>query len=76
MDQSFGILTHSNLISKMEHIQNRLLRVLAYKTNKVNFSIEQLILEFDIEPPVNRRKWNDVLWLHKLLNSKINCPET
>jgi len=65
----------SNLISRIECIQNRLLWVLAYKTNKLNLSIEQLTLAFDIEPLVNLRKLNDVLWLHKLLNSKIDCPE-
>jgi len=65
----------ANLISRIERIQNRLLREFAYKTNKINLCIEQLILEFDIELLVTRRKLNDVLWLHKLLNSKIDCPE-
>jgi hypothetical protein len=65
----------ANLITKIERIQYRLLRVLIYKTKKINLSLKQLSLEFDIESLDKRRKLTDVLWLHKLLNSQINCPE-
>jgi hypothetical protein len=65
----------ANFITKIERIQYRLLRVLAYKTKKINLSLKQLSLKFDIESLDKRRKLTDVLWLHKLLNFQINCPE-
>jgi patatin-like phospholipase/acyl hydrolase len=65
----------STFIVKIESIQNRLLRVLAYKANKIGTSLEQLATDFNTELLEMRRKYIDLLWLNKLLNSQIDCPE-
>jgi len=56
-------------------IQNRILRVLVFKTNKIGTLLEQLATDFNIESLEKRRKYNDLLWLYKLINSQIDCPE-
>jgi hypothetical protein len=54
----------SSLIIIIKRIQNRLLRVLAYKT-KQNSYIEQPAVNFNIESLENRSKYN-MLWFYKL----------
>jgi hypothetical protein len=63
------------LIIKLERLQNRFLRMLAFKTNKVDQTLKSLAIEFNIEILEFRRQFNDLRWLYNLLNSKIDCPE-
>jgi len=49
--------------------------MLAYKTNKIELSLKSLSIEFNIETLEFRRQYNDLFWLHYLLNSKIDCPK-
>ena len=65
----------TNLINKIERIQNRFLRVLAFKTGKIDISLKNIADEYGIELLENRRKFYDVAWLYKLLNSAIICRE-
>jgi hypothetical protein len=63
------------LINKIERVQKRFLRVLAYKANRTDVSLVQIASEFNIVSLKNRRTFHDVSWLFKLLNSRIICPE-
>ena len=65
----------TGLINKIERVQKRFLRVLAYKSNRTDVSLEQLASDFNIVSLKNRRTFHDVSWLYKLLNSQIICPE-
>jgi hypothetical protein len=63
------------LINKIEPVQKPLLRVLAYKANRTNVSLNQIASEFNIVTLKNKRTFHDVSWLFKLLNSQIVCLE-
>lgn len=62
-------------INKVERVQKRFLRVLAYKSNRTDDSLEQLARKYNIVSLKNRRTFHDVSWLYKLLNFQINCLE-
>jgi hypothetical protein len=56
----------ASLINKIEHVQTRLLRTLAYKTNKTDVaSLEQLEEHFNIESLEKKRK--------SIMNNDVFC---
>lgn len=59
----------------IERVQNRFLRVIAFKTGKIGVFLENIASEYEIEFLEKRRKFHYVSWLHKLLNYSIICPE-
>jgi hypothetical protein len=48
------------LINKIEWVQKRFLRVLAYKANRTDVSLDQIANEFNIVSFKNRRTFHDV----------------
>jgi len=67
---------HNNLIDKLEKIQRRFLRMMAYKLGRVDVSVDIIAMEFGLESLASRRLYNDIAFVHKLINGKLFCPES
>jgi hypothetical protein len=63
------------LKNKIEIIQRRFLRMLAYKFGLVDKSVKDVAIIYQIPTLESRRLNTDVLFIHKLLNNKIDCPD-
>ena len=63
------------LKNKIEIIQRRFLRMLAYKFGLVDKSVKDVAIIYKIPTLESRRLNTDVLFIHKLLNNKIDCPD-
>lgn len=64
-------------IDLIESVQKKFLRMLAYKEygNSSFINYEELMKKFNLQPLEIRRDVTDVIFVLKLLNEKINCPE-
>lgn len=71
-----GYVTYSNML---ESIQRRFLKFLSYKVDGVyppiGYPHDTLLDRFSTDSLNTRRKKQAVIFLHKLINNKINCPE-
>lgn len=48
---------------------------MAYKLSRVDVSQENLAVEFGLKPLTSRRLWNEINFVHKLINGKLSYPE-
>jgi len=60
-----SVIWQTGLISKIERVQNRFLRVLAFKINKTGVSLKQLASDYGIELLDKRRNSHDVPRLYE-----------
>ena len=65
-------------VQAIENVQSRFLKMLTYQ--KTSFYPKQvpyidLVTSFNFQTLENRRKLLDLLFLYKVLNNKIDCPE-
>ena len=60
---------------KIERVQKKFLRFIAYKCNIRNLSYTDLCLRFNFQTLKSRREMLDVRMLNKILNNRIDCPE-
>lgn len=65
----------TGLVDKIEMIQKRFLHMMRYKLRKTNIPSIELAKELNLQSLADRRFNNDIFFLHKLLNNKIDCPE-
>jgi hypothetical protein len=62
-------------ITKIEKIQKRFLIMMRYKLKKIDTPTKTLANELNLQSLENRRFNNDIIFLYKLLNNLIDCPE-
>uniref|UniRef100_A0A6P7FIH9 Uncharacterized protein LOC114328385 n=1 Tax=Diabrotica virgifera virgifera TaxID=50390 RepID=A0A6P7FIH9_DIAVI len=69
--------TYEVHIAKLEKVQNKFIRYLSFKLHKPlsDHSYSEIRNELNLPRLSSRRMYADVLFLHKLLNSKINCND-
>lgn len=64
-------------VDYIERVQRRFLRVLAYKmnnnTNNINY--KELMNQFNLQTLEHRRDVCDAIFLLKVINNQLNCPE-
>lgn len=63
------------LIDKIEKVQRRFIRFIAYKINMSGCSITDVEKRFNLVSLQARRKFIDVSFIFKMLNGMIECPE-
>jgi len=64
-----------NLIEKFGKIQQRFLRIIAFKLGKVDVGLNSIALELGLEPLTSKRLYNDVAFIYKLIYRLLNCLE-
>jgi len=66
--------TTEHLINKIGNIQNRFLRFMALKINTPTTGISTPMTARGVNGLAKRRLFNDISFIHKLLNNNVDCP--
>jgi len=63
------------LIDKIDQIQRSFIRMIAFKLNVCSLHITEVENQCKLSPLGRSLKYFDCLFLYKLLNGTVNCPE-